>query len=645
MMKKIGISRNQRVIAASVLVGLSFVLLKVIGYTPVTIVVMIASTLVAGTPVFRKAFSALRYKIVGIDALVTIAVVGAMIIGEYWEAAAVTYLFMFGDYLESRTIEKTRSSIKSLLALAPKMARVRRNGSEFEVDPDEVSKGETVVVKPGERIPVDGIVIKGEGYVNQASITGESLPVGRRIDEMVYSGTVIESGYLIIRADKVGDDTTFARILQLVEEAQDKKAKTQKLLEKFSRFYTPAIIVLAVLIFLISRDIVLTLTLLVIACPGALVISAPVSIVAGIGNGAGHGVLVKGGDIMEKLGKIRAIAFDKTGTLTVGKPRLRKIAAYGIEENELLRLAAVGESYSEHPLGKAIIAEATERLGAIGTKPDDPEMIPGQGLVFFTEGSTGRRRYLIGNRRLFEENGIDIYKLEPYLIEEEARGRTTVMLGNDETVLGVFSIADVVREGAKELIVQLRRLGIRHMVMLTGDNKRTAAAIADELGLDGYYGELMPEDKVKAITRLQARYGATAMVGDGVNDAPALASTDLGIAIGGAGTDVAMEAADVVLMSEDVSRLSYAVGLSRATVRNMKQNIYFALLVAGTLLAGVLLKNVNLSFGMLVHELSVLIVIINAMRLLGYRERSRFGTEGVSHETSADEYAPGYVSK
>jgi Cd2+/Zn2+-exporting ATPase len=631
---------------ASVLVGLSFVLLKVMGYVPVTIIIMIASTLVAGTPVFRKAFSALRYKIVGIDALVTIAVVGAMIIGEYWEAAAVTYLFMFGDYLESRTIEKTRSSIKSLLALAPTMARVRRNGSEFEVDPDEVSKGETVVIKPGERIPVDGTVIEGEGYVNQASITGESLPVGRRIDEMVYSGTVIESGYLIVRADKVGDDTTFARILQLVEEAQDKKARTQKLLEKFSRFYTPAIIVLAVLFYLINRDIVLALTLLVIACPGALVISAPVSIVAGIGNGARHGVLIKGGDIMEKMGRIRAIAFDKTGTLTVGKPRLRKITAFGIEgidENELLRLAAIGESYSEHPLGKAIIAEATKRLGAIGTKPEDAEMIPGQGLVFFIEGSTGGRRYLIGNRRLFEENGIDIQQHEPYLIEEEALGRTTVMLGNDEEVLGIISIADVVREGVKELILRLRRLGIRHMVMLTGDNERTAAAIADELGLDSYYGELMPEDKVESITRLQARYGATAMVGDGVNDAPALAATDLGIAIGGAGTDVAMEAADVVLMSEDVSRLSYAVGLSRATVRNMKQNIYFALLVAGILLAGVLFKNVNLSLGMLVHELSVLIVIINAMRLLRYRERGSINIGGVQHDSPVDEYAPEYM--
>ena len=399
------------------------------------------------------------------------------------------------------------------------------------MDPDEVSKGETVVIKPGERIPVDGTVIEGEGYVNQASITGESLPVSRRTDEFVYSGTVIESGYLIVRADKVGDDTTFARILQLVEEAQDKKAKTQKLLEKFSRFYTPAIIVLAIFFFFLTRDIVLALTLLVIACPGALVISAPVSIVAGIGNGAKHGVLVKGGDIMEKLGKIRAIAFDKTGTLTIGKPRLRKVAAFGIEENELLRLAAVGESYSEHPLGQAIIAEATKRLGAIDTKPVDAEMIPGQGLVFLIEG----RRYLIGNRRLFEENGIETNQHEPYLMEEEARGRTTVMLGNDETVLGIISIADLVREGAKELIVHLRRFGISHMVMLTGDNERTAAAIADELGLDGYYGELMPEDKVEAITRLQAKYGATAMVGDGVNDAPALASTDLGIAVGSAG--------------------------------------------------------------------------------------------------------------
>ena len=614
-MKTTGISKKQRIIVSGVLAAASLILKETIGYAPATIAVMLASTVVAGAPIFLKAIGALRYRIVGIDALVTIAVVGALFIGEYWEAAAVTFLFMLGDYLESRTIEKTRSSIKALLDLAPKTARVRRAGTELDIDIADLARGDIVIVKPGEKIAVDGTVVEGGAHVNQAAITGESLPVRRDVEGKVFSGTVVESGYLVIRADKVGDDTTFARILHLVEDAQDKKAKTQKFLEKFSRFYTPAIILLSVLLYASTRDLTLALTLLVIACPGALVISAPVSIVAGIGNGAQRGVLVKGGDIMEKLGTVKAVAFDKTGTLTEGRPSVREIESYGIDETELLRLAAIGESYSEHPLAKAVVREATERFGEpVQEKPTRAEMLPGRGLVFERAGKT----YLIGNRKLFSERGVDVEKHEERLRIEESKGRTAVLVGDEEQALGMISIADTVRPDAKRLVADLKRMGIRRVVMLTGDNKRAAAAVAEELGLDGYYAELLPEDKVKVLADLQAAYGRTAMVGDGVNDAPALASADLGIAVGGVGSDAAMETADVVLMSAEIDKLSYALGLSRATVANMKQNIYFALFVAGLLLAGVLVKSVNLSFGMLVHEVSVLLVIVNAVRLLGY---------------------------
>jgi len=620
------ISKKQTIAAAGALAAASFILKETLGYEPVTIIVMVATTIVAGTPIFKKALGALRYWIVGIDALVTIAVAGALIIGEYWEAAAVTFLFSFGDYLESRTIEKTRSSIKALLDLAPLKARVRRGGLEIEISPEEALKGDLVVVKPGEKIPVDGTIVEGSGYVNQAAITGESLPVSRGVDEKVFSGTVIESGYLIVRADRVGDDTTFARILHMVEEAQDKKAKTQKFLEKFSRFYTPAVIALSIALYLFTKDLRLALTLLVIACPGALVISAPVSIVAGIGNGAKHGVLVKGGEVMEKLGAVKVVAFDKTGTLTIGKPAVKSLVAFGISEEELLRLAAIGEVYSEHPLAKAIIREAEARLGsALGAPqgsppslPDESAIIPGQGVRFRTGGKT----YLIGGRKLFEGSAAGIEKHEAYLTMEERKGRTAVLVGDERGVLGILSIADIVRKEAKRLVADLRSLGIRRVLMLTGDNARAAAAIADELGLDGYFAELLPEDKVRVLGDLQKVHGRTAMVGDGVNDAPALASADLGIAIGGAGSDVAMETADVVLMSADIGKLSYALGLSRATVRNMKQNIGFALFVAVSLLAGVLVKTVNLSFGMLVHEASVLLVIVNAVRLLGYGKKA-----------------------
>ncbi len=612
-------SKKLRLIIASILVAASFLLHKIIGYEMITILVMIASTLVAGLPIFKKAIMALRYRIVGIDALVTIAVVGAMLIGEYWEAAAVTFLFMFGDYLESRTIEKTRSSIKSLLDLAPDTARVRREGVEMDISPEEVVQGDYVIVKPGEKISVDGTILEGSAYINQAAITGESLPISREIGETVFSGTIAESGYLIIRADKVGEDTTFARILEMVEEAQDKKANTQKFLEKFSRYYTPAIIVLAVILYLFTKDTVLALTLLVIACPGALVISAPVSIVAGIGNGAKHGVLVKGGEIMEKLGSIKVIAFDKTGTLTIGKPSVKSIKAYGIDENELIKIAAIGESYSEHPLARAILQKAEEKLGTISEMPEEMEITTGQGLQFKWNGTT----YFIGNRKLFREQNIPIDMQEEYLQSEEEKGQTAVMVGDTERVLGIISIADIVREDTKKLISNLKSQGIKKVVMLTGDNTRAAKAISEELGLDDYYAELLPEDKVRVLGELQVKYGKIAMVGDGVNDAPALASADLGIAIGGAGTDIAMETADVVLMSAEVQKISYAIGLSRATVRNMKQNIYFALLVAALLLAGVLVKTVNLSFGMLIHELSVLLVIINAVRLIKYGEKEK----------------------
>ena len=613
------ISKNQRLIISGILVTLSLILRFTIGHELITNIVMIATAIVAGTPILLNAIAAARYKIIGIDALVSIAVVGAMLIGEYWEAAAVTFLFMFGDYLESRTIEKTRSSIKSLLDLAPNITRVIKDGVEVEISPEDVVQGDHVVVKPGEKISVDGTVIEGSAYINQAAITGESIPVSRSIDETVFSGTIIESGYLIIRADKVGEDTTFSRILQMVEEAQDKKAKTQKFLEKFSKYYTPGIIFLSIMFYFATKDIRLALTLLVIACPGALVISTPVSIVAGIGNGAKHGVLVKGGEIMEKLGTMRVLAFDKTGTLTIGKPVVTQVKSYNIDEKELLRIAAIGESFSEHPLGKAIINRAEEELGPIKSKPENAEIITGQGLKVVIEGKT----YLIGNRRLFNENNVDINDIEDYLNLEEEKGQTAVIVGSLEEILGIISIADIVRNDAKELIANLKSLGIKKIVMLTGDNKRAAKAISEELGIDEYYGELLPEGKVAALKELQEKYGIIGMVGDGVNDAPALASADLGIAIGGAGTDVAMETADVVLMSAEIKRLSHAIGLSRATVRNMKQNIYFALIVAGLLLAGVIVQTVNLSFGMLIHELSVILVVINAVRLLGYGDKGR----------------------
>ena len=382
------------------------------------------------------------------------------------------------------------------------------------------------------------------------------------------------------------------RNLRLVEEAQD-KSKTQKFLERFSRYYTPGIILLSIAVYLITRDFRLALTLLVISCPGALVISAPVSIVAGIGNGAKHGVLVKGGEVMEKLGTVKAIAFDKTGTLTKGRAEVQKIqTTSALSETEILEIAAVGESFSEHPLAKAVLRMADAKLKKTDAalqldSPENPEMIIGQGIVFGHKNT----KYRIGNRSLFTSlKTQDGSNLEELLSNEESEGRTCIILGTENEVLGYLSIADEIRPEAKQIIRDLKKLGLKKIIMLTGDNEKTAQAIAKNLGLSAVHAELLPADKVDALEKIKKDYPRVAMVGDGVNDAPALAASFVGIAMGEEGSDVAMETADIVLMTSDLQKLRYAMGLSRATVKNMRQNISFALAVAAFLLAGVLIK-------------------------------------------------------
>lgn len=614
----IKISKGQRIVISGGLILIALVLKQLKVYLNISNILFIVAAITSGYPIALNAIRALKFKILGIDFLVTLAVIGAIFINEFFEAAAVTFLFMLGNYLESKTLEKTRSAIKALLDLAPDTARVFRDGVELELSADEVIKEDIVIVKPGEKIPVDGTIIEGKAYVNQAPITGEAMTVNKEIEDTVFSGTIIESGYLKIRADRVGEDTTFGRILEMVEEAQDKKAKTQKFFEVFSKYYTPAVIVLAAAVYIITRDIELSLTLLVIACPGALVISTPVSIVAGIGNGAKQGILIKGGDIIEKLGTVKVIAFDKTGTLTVGRPEVTNIKAFGISQEELLNLASSAERYSEHPLAKAIVKKASLAYDNVIIQPEQSEIITAQGI----KAKVGIKTILVGNRKLIESNKITILKdTEEYIKSEEAEGQTVVLVSDSKKIIGVISIADTIRKDAAKLVMKLKEQGVKKVVMLTGDNKLAAASIAKKLNLDDYYAELLPEDKVSILKKLQNEIGIAAMVGDGVNDAPALASADLGIAVGGAGSDVAMETADVVLMSDEIKKLSYAIGLSRATVKNMKENIYFAIIIVSMLLFGVLLKVVFLSSGMFIHELSVLIVIINAIRLLKYSKK------------------------
>src|SRR5690554_3028969 len=582
--------------------------------------VLIASSLFAGYFIAIKAFQALRMKAFSIELLVTIAVIGALIIGEYVESAAVTFLFIFGAYLESRTLEKTRSSLRDLIDQTPTEATVIRPEGHVTLPVDDVVEGDRVLIRSGEKIAVDGSIASGQALIVEAAITGESVPVSKKLSDRVFSGTMIDNGYIEVIADRVGDDTTFANSIEMVKAAQESKTSKQKFLDRFAQIYTPAIVVMSILVYAFSRNVELALTFLVIACPGALVISAPVSMVAGIGNGARNGVLVKGGEIMEKLSKIDLVVFDKTGTLTQGKPTVTEVKSWGMDENTLLRVVADAEKVSEHHLGQTIVNEAKKRELPLEHEPQGVEIVKGGGMIATVEG----QHLAIGNRKLMADYGVTISEqAEAYATGREKAGNTAVLIAVDKELTGVISIADQIKPEAKAAIAQLREAGVKKAVMLTGDNRHTAQLVGDELGLDIVHAELLPQDKVTWVNKFKNEGYRVAMVGDGINDAPALATADVGLAMGIGGTDISMETADIVLMSDRLDQFAHAYSLAKATVRNMKQNTFLAVGTVALLLAGVLLGKIFLASGMLIHELSVLLVTLNAVRLIRYRAKNK----------------------
>lgn len=590
--------------------------------------VLISSTIVAGYFIAAKAFKALRMKAFSIELLVTIAVVGALIIGEYVESAAVTFLFIFGAYLESRTLEKTRASLKALIDMTPTEATVVRPEGHVKLPIEEVRKGDRVLIRSGEKIPVDGPIASGQALIVEAAITGESVPASKTVGDPVFSGTIIDNGYIEVMADRIGDDTTFSKIIEMVEEAQESRTTTQKFLDRFANIYTPAIVVLSILVYLFTRNVELALTFLVIACPGALVISAPVSMVAGIGNGARNGVLVKGGEIMEKLSRIDLVIFDKTGTLTKGRPEVTDVAAWGIAEETLLGLVAAAETASEHHLGQTIVTEAKKRGVLPSEQPTDVSIVKGGGMLATVAG----QRLAIGNRKVMDAVGVAVGdEVEALATEREKAGNTAVLVAIEGVLAGVISIADQIKPEARNAIAELRRHGVLKTVMLTGDNRHTARLVADELGLDEVHAELLPQDKVTWVDKLRQQGYRVAMVGDGINDAPALAKADVGLAMGMSGTDVSMETADIVLMTDRLDQFAHAYTLAKATVRNMKQNTVLAVGTVILLLAGVLMGRVFLASGMLIHELSVLLVTLNAVRLIRYRAAPAHSTSPSTH--------------
>ena len=591
------------------------------------------AALVAGSDIAWRAWRAIRVRHFGIELLVTIAAVGAFLIGDVWEAAAVTFLFALGGYLEARTLSGTRRAVASLLEVAPETANVLRGDRAVEVAAHEVEPGEVVLVKPGARVPVDGVVVHGYGAIDESTITGEATPAEKEPGATVFAGTISSGGLLRVRATGVGAETTLARVIRRVEEAQEAKAPTQRVMERFARWYTPLILGLAVFAYAATRDMHLALTLLVIACPGALVISIPVSVVAGIGRAAKEGILVKGGEHLERLGRVDTLALDKTGTLTEGRPRLAEVlvvdpdggllpdvctspgagAALGCpeEQRDVLWTAAVAESGSEHPLGRPVLEQAAV-LGAI-PQPDGFEAVPGRGVRVVS----GSFRIDVGSQAALEQWGIPVPAAVMERVGSASRsGATPLLIARDGVVRGLVSVQDTPRTNAAGAVRKARALGINRVVMLTGDGAAAALSAAATAGVGEVHAALLPEQKLEWVKRLQEEGRRVAMVGDGINDAPALAQADVGFAMGAAGSDVAIETADVALMTDDLEKVGRAVEISRRTVANMRQNMTFALVTVLALLTGVLMGEVHMADGMLVHELSVLAVIGNGGRLL-----------------------------
>ncbi|NMA91028.1 MAG: heavy metal translocating P-type ATPase, partial [Amphibacillus sp.] len=505
-----------------------------------------------------------------------------------------------------------------LTEIAPESALKLMDDGEFEeVDVDDVDEGDILLVKTGAKVPVDGTVLTGEGYINEASITGESEPVDKEKGANVFAGTILENGTIQIRADRVGEDTTFGKIIELVEEAQDSKSEAERFIDRFSKWYTPAVLVLAFFVWIFSKDVELAITVLVLGCPGALVIGVPVSNVAGIGNGARHGVLLKGSEVIHDFSRVETILFDKTGTLTVGNPEVAEKIYYGTNIDEALGYLASIERESDHPLAKAIIKD----IGETNYSPVvDTEVVKGGGIVATVNG----HRVAVGNVALMEKENVEFSKQALLDVKQfEKNGNSIVLTAVDNELKILMGIRDQIRPGVKADLRRLKRLGVKNLIVLSGDNQGTVDLVSKELGLTEAHGHMLPEDKAAYLKNLQEQGQIVAFVGDGVNDSPSLALADIGIAMG-SGTDVAIETSDVVLMNSDMSRLPHALGLTKATANNMLQNIVIAVGVVLVLLASVFFSDwMNMSIGMLVHEASILAVIFNGMRLLGFKLKSR----------------------
>ena len=608
-------NRNRLTAATGILIVLAFAAKWLFKSEAAESGLLLAASLIGGFPIAASAWQALKVKVISIDLLVTLAILGAFVIQEFEESAIVAFLFLFGAYLEQKTLAKTRSAIKELVEMVPETAlRQTADGDFEEVDLDDLDEGDIVLVKTGGKIPVDGEVASGSGTANEASITGESMPLDKKPGDPVYAGTILENGTIRIEAEKVGDETTFGKIIELVEEAQDSKSQAERLIDRFSKYYTPVVLLLAIIVGLISQDLELAVTILVLGCPGALVIGVPVSNVAGIGNGAKQGILFKGSEVITKFSKVDTIMFDKTGTLTYGDPRVSQVKKYGQGQLAEQLLVSV-EKESAHPLAKAITGYY-EDLEA--KEVEASQVLQGGGIVAQVAG----QQVLVGNRYLLDQYHVPVTKqMERDMEELASAGNSLVLVAVNGQLELALGLKDEIRAGVKEDLAALKKLGVKNLLLLSGDNQKTVDLVAEELGLTEAYGQLLPEDKAEFVKKRQAAGEIVAFVGDGINDSPSLARADIGIAMG-SGTDVAIETSNVVLMNGSFDRIPRALALAKATRRNMIENITIALAVVAVLLVSVLASSwMNMAIGMFIHEGSILIVILNAMRLLAYRSK------------------------
>ena len=608
-------NRNRLTAIAGILIVLAFAAKWLFNSETAESGLLLAASLIGGFPIAASAWQALKVKVISIDLLVTLAILGAFVIQKFEESAIVAFLFLFGAYLEQKTLAKTRSAIKELVEMVPETAlRQTADGDFEEVDLDDLDEGDILLVKTGGKIPADGEVVSGSGTANEASITGESMPLGKKPGDPVYAGTILENGTIRIKAEKVGDETTFGKIIELVEEAQDSKSQAERLIDRFSKYYTPVVLLLAIIVGLISQDLELAVTILVLGCPGALVIGVPVSNVAGIGNGAKQGILFKGSEVITKFSKVDTIMFDKTGTLTYGDPRVSQVKKYGQGQLAEQLLVSV-EKESAHPLAKAITSYY-EDLEA--KEVEASQVLQGGGIVAQVAG----QQVLVGNRYLLDQYHVPVTKeMEKDMEELTSAGNSLVLVAVNGQLELALGLKDEIRAGVKEDLAALKKLGVKNLLLLSGDNQKTVDLVAEELGLTETYGQLLPEDKAEFVKKRQAAGEIVAFVGDGINDSPSLARADIGIAMG-SGTDVAIETSNVVLMNGSFDRIPRALALAKATRRNMIENITIALAVVAILLVSVLASSwMNMAIGMFVHEGSILVVILNAMRLLAYRSK------------------------